>query len=59
VPVVPAPEPALPCCVPVPPLPPDPDPGGTLRRGLLVQAPMPAMTKQDMTISALFMETFS
>jgi hypothetical protein len=32
---------------------------GTLRRGLLVQATKPAMTKQDIAISVLFMETIS
>jgi hypothetical protein len=40
-------EPALPVVV------------GTMRRGLLVQATKPAMTKQDIAISVLFMETIS
>jgi hypothetical protein len=30
-----------------------------MRRGLLVQAKTPAMTKQDIAISVLFMETIS
>jgi hypothetical protein len=45
--------------VPVVVVPPVPVVPGTMRRGLLVQAPTLAMTKQDMTISVLFMETFS